>query len=51
MIPPLTTIQQPSVEMGIAAAEAILGRLAGEETAPPTFEGKLVMRESTGWRT
>ncbi len=48
--PPLTTIRQPLQKIGIAAAEMLLGRIAGESfpanarLLPP----ELIVRESTG---
>lgn len=49
MIPPLTTVRQPSVQMGIAAAQAILSQLRDDPDQPVQnrFEGKLIVREST----
>ena len=45
-IPPLTTVRQPSVELGNAAAAAILDLINGKEPAIPFFEPKLIVRES-----
>jgi len=45
--PPLTTIRQPAVEMGRAAASALLRVLRGEPLELPTFSTELVVREST----
>jgi LacI family transcriptional regulator len=47
MIPPLTTIRQPAVELGLEAARVILARLNGEQTAPTQLDAELVVREST----
>lgn len=47
MIPPLTTIRQPAVELGLSAAKVILARLKGETFSLPTLEPELVVREST----
>jgi LacI family transcriptional regulator len=44
--PPLTTVRQPAVEMGQAAARALLGLLHGEECEPIRFQTELVIRES-----
>jgi LacI family transcriptional regulator len=44
--PPLTTMRQPTAEVGSAAAAAILRVLAGEEPALPTFEPELIVRAS-----
>jgi LacI family transcriptional regulator len=46
MIPPLTTVHFPAVEMGQIAARAILDLLKGKSFTPPTFEAELVIRES-----
>ncbi|RMF03681.1 MAG: transcriptional regulator, partial [Chloroflexi bacterium] len=46
MIPPLTTVRFPAVEMGQVAARAILDLLKGEPFTPPNFETNLVIRES-----
>ena len=48
-VPSLTTIRQPLQEMGKTAAEALLGKLAGE-SVPDLFriEPELIVRESTG---
>lgn len=45
--PPLTTIEQPTYDIGIAAAEGILKMLDGEEPELPTFAVNLLIREST----
>ncbi len=47
MIPPLTTVRQPSIELGLEAARIILARLAGEATSPANLKVELVVREST----
>ncbi|MGB8647578.1 MAG: substrate-binding domain-containing protein [Anaerolineae bacterium] len=44
--PPLTTVRQPTIEMGSAAAEAVMHLLAGEPVSLPTFSTELVIRES-----
>ncbi len=46
MVPPLTTVRQPSVQMGQEAAKAMLAMLAGREPVLPVFEGELIVRES-----
>lgn len=48
-IPPLTTVRQPAVEMGQAAAQAILRLIQGEEVEMPEFPAELVLRESVAW--
>jgi LacI family transcriptional regulator len=45
--PPLTTMRQPAVEMGVAAARALLDELQGRGWALPSFRTELVRREST----
>ena len=45
--PPLTTVRQPTYEMGMAAAEALLAILNGASPALPLFEAQLIVREST----
>jgi LacI family transcriptional regulator len=50
MIPPLTTMRQPAVELGHAAAKIALARLKGEEASPPRLEAELVVRESTAYQ-
>jgi LacI family transcriptional regulator len=44
--PPLTTVRQPTVDLGSVAAEAMMRVLAGEEPALPVFEPELVIRGS-----
>ena len=46
MIPPLTTIRQPALEMGQAAAKAILDLIAGKSIEKKVFEAELIIRES-----
>jgi LacI family transcriptional regulator len=45
--PPLTTVRQPLLDMGAAAARLLIGALAGEPWRVPTFKTELVVREST----
>lgn len=47
MIPPLTTMRQPAVELGLEAARLILARLKGETIAPACLTAELIIREST----
>lgn len=49
--PPLTTVAQPTEDMGAAAARLLLERLGGAEDAPRRvmLEPRLVKRASTGW--
>lgn len=46
MTPPLTTVAQPAVEMGIATARIILGKLNHSEYEVPVLPAQLVIRES-----
>jgi LacI family transcriptional regulator len=45
--PALTTMRQPSAELGTAAVEGLLRELRGEPLAAPTFKTPLMLREST----
>jgi LacI family transcriptional regulator len=45
-LPPLTTVRQPSEEMGRAAAEGLLRLLGNEPPALPGFTADLVIRKS-----
>ena len=45
-LPPLTTVRQPVIEMGQAAAEAVLRLLDDEEPMLPDFPTDLVIRKS-----
>ena len=46
--PPLTTMRQPAVEMGMAAARAVVEELRGRGFVQPVFPTELVLRASTG---
>jgi LacI family transcriptional regulator len=46
-VPPLTTVRQPTLAMGIAAVEGLLRLIDGEEPDLPLFQPQLVVREST----
>ncbi len=46
MTPPLTTIAQPAMEMGNAAARQVLAALEHRDYQPPELTGSLVIRES-----
>jgi len=46
--PPLTTLRQPTVDMGMAAVRALLEELRGHGFVLPTFNTDLVLRDSTG---
>ncbi len=45
--PPLTTVRQPTMEMGNAAARAVVDELRGLGFVLPTFKTDLVLRAST----
>jgi LacI family transcriptional regulator len=45
-IPPLTTIRQPSREMGERATHAVLSMISGETITSQTVTGELILRES-----
>lgn len=45
-VPPLTTVRQPSIEMGQAAAAAILDLIDGKQVTHQTFNSQLIVRES-----
>lgn len=49
--PPLTTVRQPSREMGEQAAKAVLGLIDGEEFESRCVHGELVVRESVAAAT
>ena len=46
MVPPLTTLRQPAVEMGQTAAKAILDLIGGKTPEVKMFDAELVVRES-----
>jgi LacI family transcriptional regulator len=48
--PPLTTVRQPTFDMGRAAAQAVLQLLAESSVELPTFTTSLVIRESAALR-
>jgi LacI family transcriptional regulator len=47
LVPSLTTMRQPSVEMGMAASAALLDVIAGKPHDLPIFKASLQVREST----
>jgi LacI family transcriptional regulator len=47
MIPPLTTVRQPAIELGLEAARITLARLKGESESPASLKAELIVREST----
>jgi LacI family transcriptional regulator len=46
-VPPLTTVRQPTADMGVAAAKAVLGAVEGRDIELPRLLTELVLREST----
>ncbi len=46
MTPPLTTIEQPAIELGKAASHGILTLLKGGQLSKQTFPAKIIIRES-----
>lgn len=46
MVPPLTTVRQPALELGRAAAAGILGLIDGRPPIEQVFDGEFVIRES-----
>ena len=49
--PPLTTVKQPGLELGKAAASVLLKLIHGEEFEVPEFSTEIVVRESTRIRS
>ncbi|KAF0813854.1 Catabolite control protein A [Andreprevotia sp. IGB-42] len=47
LAPPLTTIRQPTFDMGIAAAQTLVDMLLGKAPEPPEMALELVVRDST----
>jgi LacI family transcriptional regulator len=50
MIPPLTTIRRPPLEIGETAAKALLSMMQGKPVTLPKFQSELVIRESVSRR-
>jgi LacI family transcriptional regulator len=51
LTPPLTTVQQPAVELGEAAASAIMDLMKGDLNKFDAFQAKLIIRETVArWR-
>ena len=48
--PPLTTMRQPTYQLGCAAAECVLDMLSGKAAVLPPLQVQLVIRESTARR-
>ncbi len=51
MTPPLTTVRQPSYDMGCSGGEAILALLAGRQPQLPTVPIELIVRNSVARRS
>ncbi|MEM7118902.1 MAG: LacI family DNA-binding transcriptional regulator [Chloroflexota bacterium] len=49
MLPPLTTMRQPAIEMGEAAAAALLRQMNGESVSKQVFTAELISRESVAY--
>ena len=50
MVPPLTTVRQPSLEIGQRAAAAVLAMIKGERPDLTPFKAELVVRETVNRR-
>ena len=51
LTPPLTTVRQPAVELGQAAAQAIIDLINGSQQPFAPFHTELIIRESVArWR-
>lgn len=50
MIPPLTTVRQPAVQLGLEAAKIVLARLKGEQVEATPLKAELIVRESTAFQ-
>jgi DNA-binding LacI/PurR family transcriptional regulator len=46
MIPPLTSIRRPPLEIGETAGKALVSMLQGKSVTLPKFQSKLIIRES-----
>jgi LacI family transcriptional regulator len=46
MIPPLTTVRQPAVDMGKAAATAVVDLISEKPVSTQVFASQLIVRES-----
>ncbi|MCA9875425.1 MAG: substrate-binding domain-containing protein [Ardenticatenaceae bacterium] len=51
MVPPLTTVRQPAVEIGQVAASTMLDLLDGKKSQPRVFQPELIVRESVTRRS
>lgn len=50
LTPPLTTVRQPAIEMGLAAAPALIDLINGKQQIFDVFQAELVIRESVARR-
>jgi LacI family transcriptional regulator len=50
MIPPLTSVRRPPLEIGETAAKALVNMLKGKPVTLPEFQSKLIIRESVSRR-
>ena len=50
LTPPLTTMRQPAIEMGQAAAPALIDLINGKQQTFDVFQAELVVRESVARR-
>ncbi len=50
MTPPLTTVRQPAVELGVVATELVVHLLSGEAYKRPELKTELIVRESVAKR-
>ena len=46
MVPPLTTIRRPPLEIGEAAGRALVQLMQGQSVTLPNFRSTLMIRES-----
>ncbi len=44
--PPLTTVNQPAADMGVAASRMLIGKITNKPVEIPTFSAELILRES-----
>ena len=44
--PPLTTVNQPANDMGVAASTMLIGKITNKPVEIPTFSAELIIRES-----
>lgn len=51
LTPPLTTVRQPAVEMGRAAAAGMIDLINGRDWTPPRLDAELMIRETVANRS